>query len=78
MQGLAPKVGRRKHTAIDLAERDGVVGAGSDLYASEIETVLGIPASEVLRISAKTGEGVPELLDAESVPHERVPDLDER
>ena len=26
--------------------------------------MLGIPAEEVLRISAKTGEGVPELLDA--------------
>ena len=26
--------------------------------------MLGIPADEVLRISAKTGEGVPELLDA--------------
>ena len=38
--------------------------ADPDLYASEIEHVLGIPASEVLRISAKTGEGVPELLDA--------------
>ena len=32
--------------------------------AAEIEQVLGIPAGEVLRISAKTGEGVPELLDA--------------
>jgi GTP-binding protein LepA len=30
----------------------------------EIERVLGIPATEVLQISAKTGEGVPELLDA--------------
>ncbi len=38
--------------------------ADPDLYASEIEKVLGIPAGEVLRISAKTGEGVPELLDA--------------
>jgi GTP-binding protein LepA len=38
--------------------------ADPDLYAKEIETVLGIPADEVLRISAKTGEGVPELLDA--------------
>ncbi|MCU1458385.1 MAG: elongation factor 4 [Actinomycetia bacterium] len=35
-----------------------------DLRAEEIERVLGIPASEILRISAKTGEGVPELLDA--------------
>jgi GTP-binding protein LepA len=38
--------------------------ADPDLYASEIEHVLGIPAEDVLRISAKTGEGVPELLDA--------------
>ncbi|MBV6507569.1 MAG: Elongation factor 4 [Acidimicrobiales bacterium] len=38
--------------------------ADPDLYAEEIERVLGIPASEVVRISAKTGEGVPELLDA--------------
>jgi GTP-binding protein LepA len=38
--------------------------ADPDLYAGEIERVLGIPATEVLRISAKTGEGVPELLDA--------------
>jgi GTP-binding protein LepA len=30
----------------------------------ELERVLGIPASEVLSISAKTGEGVAELLDA--------------
>ncbi len=32
--------------------------------AAEIEQVLGIAASEILHISAKTGEGVPELLDA--------------
>ncbi|HUF83937.1 MAG TPA: translation elongation factor 4 [Acidimicrobiia bacterium] len=38
--------------------------ADPDLYAGEIENVLGIPATEVLRISAKTGSGVPELLDA--------------
>ncbi len=30
----------------------------------ELERVLGIPGEEVLEISAKTGEGVPELLDA--------------
>src|ERR1051326_4747813 len=44
--------------------------ADPDRYAGEIETVLGIPAGEILRISAKTGEGVPELLDAVV---ERVP-----
>ena len=38
--------------------------AQPELYASEIENVLGIPAEDVLRISAKTGEGVDQLLDA--------------
>ena len=38
--------------------------AEPDKYAEEIENVLGIPAEDVLRISAKTGEGVGELLDA--------------
>ena len=39
--------------------------------AEEIERVLGLPASETLRISAKTGEGVSGVLDAvlERVPH---------
>ena len=38
--------------------------ADPDRYAAEIEQVLGIDAAGILRISAKTGEGVPELLDA--------------
>src|ERR687893_365005 len=44
--------------------------ADPDRYAAEIEKVLGIPAGEILRISAKTGEGVSDLLDAVI---ERVP-----
>ena len=44
--------------------------AEPDRYAAEIENILGIPAGEILRISAKTGEGVPELLDAIA---ERIP-----
>jgi GTP-binding protein LepA len=44
--------------------------ADPDRYAAEIEKVLGIPAGEILRISAKTGDGVRELLDAVI---ERVP-----
>ncbi len=45
--------------------------ADPDTYAAEIERVLGIPAEEILRVSAKTGEGVPGLLDAvvERIPH---------
>jgi GTP-binding protein LepA len=38
--------------------------ANPEYYAYEIERVLGSPAEDILRISAKTGEGVPELLDA--------------
>ncbi|HKA03251.1 MAG TPA: translation elongation factor 4 [Acidimicrobiales bacterium] len=38
--------------------------AEPDRYAAEIERVLGIPADDILRISAKTGEGVGDVLDA--------------
>jgi len=38
--------------------------ADPDRVAAEIETVLGIPADQILRISAKTGDGVGALLDA--------------
>ena len=37
--------------------------ADPDRYAGEIEHVLGIPGDSILRISAKTGHGVAELLD---------------
>ncbi len=38
--------------------------ADPDKCAAEIEQVLGVPAEDALRISAKTGEGVEALLDA--------------
>src|SRR3954447_10603397 len=38
--------------------------AEPDRRAEEIERVLGIAADDILRISAKTGAGVPEILDA--------------
>ena len=44
--------------------------AEPDRYAAEIEQVLGIPADQILRISAKTGVGVDDLLDAVC---ERIP-----
>ncbi len=44
--------------------------ADPDRYAGEIESILGIPADQVMRLSAKTGQGVAELLD---VVVERVP-----
>src|SRR5881397_2261056 len=36
--------------------------AEPEKYAEEIEKVLGLPAEEILLLSAKTGEGVPALL----------------
>ncbi len=44
--------------------------ADPDRVSAEIEKVLGLPASETLRVSAKTGEGVSALLDAVC---ERIP-----
>ncbi|MGH9074667.1 MAG: translation elongation factor 4 [Acidimicrobiales bacterium] len=38
--------------------------AEPERYAAEIEKVLGLPAERIMRISAKTGEGVADLLDA--------------
>jgi GTP-binding protein LepA len=38
--------------------------AQPDKYAEEISKLIGCPIDEVHRISAKTGEGVPELLEA--------------
>jgi GTP-binding protein LepA len=38
--------------------------ADPERCAAEIEQVLGLPADEILHISAKTGQGVPALLDA--------------
>jgi GTP-binding protein LepA len=48
--------------------------ADPDRYAGRSSTVLGIPADQILRISAKTGEGVDELLDAicERIPPPRA------
>jgi len=51
-------------TIVAALNKIDLPAAEPDKYAGEIEQVLGIPASEILHISAKTGEGVRELLDA--------------
>ncbi len=38
--------------------------ADPDRYAAEIESVLGVPNDQIIRMSAKTGFGVTDLLDA--------------
>ncbi|HVT75459.1 MAG TPA: translation elongation factor 4 [Acidimicrobiales bacterium] len=57
-------------TIVAALNKIDLPAADPDRYAAEIEQVLGIPADEILHISAKTGEGVRELLDAVI---ERVP-----
>ncbi len=51
-------------TIVAALNKIDLPAADPDRVAGEIEHVLGLPADEILRISAKTGEGVPELLDA--------------
>jgi GTP-binding protein LepA len=51
-------------TIVAALNKIDLPAADPDRYAQEIENVLGIPADEILRVSAKTGEGVAELLDA--------------
>src|SRR5437764_515219 len=57
-------------TIVAALNKIDLPAAEPDRVAAEIEHVLGLPAADILRISAKTGEGVPELLDAVV---ERVP-----
>jgi GTP-binding protein LepA len=51
-------------TIVAALNKIDLPAAEPDKRAEEIERVLGIPAEEVLRISAKTGAGVSELLEA--------------
>jgi GTP-binding protein LepA len=50
-------------TIVAALNKIDLPAAEPERVAGEIEKVLGIPAEEVLSISAKTGEGVPALLD---------------
>jgi GTP-binding protein LepA len=51
-------------TIVAALNKIDLPAAEPDKRAEEIERVLGIPGDEILRISAKTGAGVTELLDA--------------
>jgi GTP-binding protein LepA len=51
-------------TIVAALNKIDLPAAEPERRAEEIERVLGIAADDILRISAKTGEGVPELLDA--------------
>ncbi|MDQ1479723.1 MAG: GTP-binding protein LepA, partial [Actinomycetota bacterium] len=51
-------------TIVAALNKIDLPAAEPEKRAQEIERVLGIPAADVLQISAKTGAGVAELLDA--------------
>jgi GTP-binding protein LepA len=49
---------------IPVVNKIDLPAADPDRVAMEIEQVLGLPAEDCIYCSAKTGEGIPELLDA--------------
>jgi GTP-binding protein LepA len=49
---------------IPVINKIDLPAAQPDRVAREIEQVVGVPAGDMLRVSAKTGEGVPALLEA--------------
>jgi len=70
-QGVEAQTVANCYTAIDLGlevvpvlNKIDLPAAEPDRVAAEIENVIGIDASEALRVSAKTGLGVAEVLEA--------------
>lgn len=51
-------------TIIPVLNKIDLPGANPEKYAAELAGIIGCDESEVLRVSGKTGVGVPELLDA--------------
>jgi len=49
---------------IPVLNKIDLPAARPDEIAMEVEQVLGLPAEDCISVSAKTGEGIPELLDA--------------
>jgi GTP-binding protein LepA len=56
---------------IPVLNKIDLPSAQPDKYAEELASIIGCDADEVMRVSAKTGEGVAELLEriVEEVPH---------
>ncbi|MCK0090911.1 elongation factor 4 [Rhodococcus sp. HNM0563] len=50
-------------TIIPVLNKIDLPAADPDRYAGEIANIIGCEPSDVLRVSGKTGEGVPELID---------------
>ncbi|MEE2033049.1 translation elongation factor 4 [Rhodococcus chondri] len=58
-------------TIIPVLNKIDLPAADPDRYAGEIANIIGCEPSDVLRVSGKTGQGVPELIDEviRQVPH---------
>ena len=50
-------------TVIPVLNKIDLPGAQPERFAEEISSLLGVDPDSILRVSGKTGEGVPELLD---------------
>jgi GTP-binding protein LepA len=64
---------------IPVVNKIDLPAADPDRVAMEIEQVLGLPAEDCLYCSAKSGKGVPELLDAicQRLPAPREPEVEQ-
>src|SRR5205823_12780252 len=51
-------------TLIPVVNKIDLASAQPDLVAAEIDSVIGLPADEVIYAPAKEGRGVPEILEA--------------
>ena len=58
-------------TIIPVLNKIDLPAAQPDKYAAEISKILGIDPDEILRVSGKTGQGVPELVNhiVKTIPH---------
>ncbi len=70
-QGVEAQTVANCYTAIEqgvevvpVLNKIDLPSADPDRVISEIEDIIGIPAKEAVRASAKTGEGVEDILDA--------------
>ena len=52
------------HEIVSILNKIDLPAADPDRASGQIEEVIGLDASDALRISAKTGDGVPEVLEA--------------
>ena len=52
------------HEIVPVLNKIDLPASNCDRVVSQIEDVIGIDASEAIRVSAKTGEGIPDILEA--------------